>query len=285
MLLRREALPGRITMQAPLIVHIHVPKCAGTTIERYLLDGLGKTGVWLAPKRTRKFPLDLFTYKYDRTLPREPDAIKAVSGHFIGRSVENLFPGRRIVRSIILREPESLMLSYYNYRMMRYLAQGKHAYPFPLFLRATRMNPVAHFLLERWLELPWIQLLQLSDQRKAALLDEVMASIDFVADISETDALAANIAAEIGIPSHAPRRNTAEEKQAKTGWKIVRLEDLSKSEREVLKSRTELDSYLWRRWTQGENVSFDRSVQSRFMRSEFIRPRYQVERRLVRRYG
>ena len=272
-------------MLAPILIHIHVPKCAGTTIERHLMNQLGKTGVWSAPKRTRRFPLGWFTHKYNRALPRQPDEISAVSGHFIGRSVENLFPERRIVRSIILREPESLMLSYYNYRMMRYLLKGQHAYPFSLFLRATRMNPIAHFLLERWLEMPWIRLVQLSDERKATLLDEVMASIDYVADISETDAFAAKISAEIGIPPRAPRRNTAEEKQAKTGWKIVKLGDLSKSERTVLNSRTALDRYLWCRWAQRENVSFDHSFQSNFALSEFIRLKYQFERRIARRFA
>ena len=177
------------------------------------------------------------------------------------------------------------MLSYYNYRMMRYLLKGQHAYPFSLFLRATRMNPIAHFLLERWLEMPWLRLMQFSDERKAILLDEVLASIDYVADISETDALAAKISAEIGVSPRAPRRNTAEEKQAKTGWKVVRLADLSKSERVVLKSRTALDHYLWRRWAQREDVSFGRSVQRSFVLSEFIRPKYQFERRIARRFG
>jgi hypothetical protein len=272
-------------MPAPLLIHIHVPKCAGTSIERHLASQLGKTGFWSARKRTRNFPLSAFAQKYDPTLPAPPDEIKAVSGHFIGRSVEDVFAGRRIVRSLILREPESLMLSYYNFRMMRYLLAGQHAYPFSLFLRATRVNLVAHFLLERWLEMPWIQLVQLSDAQKAVLLDKALASMDYVCDISETDALAAKISAEIGIAPGTPRHNTAEEKQAKTGWKILRLADLSKSEREALQSRTALDSYLWRRWAQKENVRFDRGTQSRFALSEVVRPRYQVERRIARRYG
>jgi hypothetical protein len=272
-------------MLAPLLIHIHVPKCAGTTIEKHLQDQLGKSAMWIAPKRTRQFPLGLFTYKYCPTLPQQPEEIKAVSGHYIGRSVENLFPQRRIIRSIILREPESMMLSYYNYRMMRYMLGGQNPYSFSLFMRATRMNPVAHYLLERWLEMPWVRLMQLSDQRKVALLEEALASIDFVADISETDALAAKISAEIGVSHCVSQRNTAEEKQTKTGWKIVSLGDLSASERAVLKSRTALDRYVWSRWAQKKNVSFDGGGQSRFALSEFLRPKYQLERRVARRFG
>jgi hypothetical protein len=227
----------------------------------------------------------LFARKYDRTLPAPRDEIKAISGHLIGRSVEGMFAGRRIVRSLILREPESLMLSRYNFRMMRYLLAGQHTYSFSLFLRATQENFAAHFLLDRWLEIPWIQLVQMSDAQKAALLDQALASMNYIVDISETDALVPKISDEIGIAPGTPRHNMAEEKQAKTGWKILRLAELSKSEREELQARTALDTYLWRRWARKENVSFDRSVPSRFVLSEIVRPRYQFERRIVRRYG
>lgn len=272
-------------MAKSLLVHIHVPKCAGTTVERHLIDQLGDKRVWIAPKRTRKFPLDLFTHKYRRELPERHDEIKAISGHFIGKSAEDLFPDRRIVRSIILREPESMMLSYYNYRMMRYLTEGQHTYSFSLFLRATRVNPLAHFLLERWLEMPWVQLVRLSDERKAEILDEVLASIDYIADIREADSLIESISAEIGISPEAPRRNSAEEKQAITGWKIVRAADLSATDRALLKSRTALDQYLWSRWVRKEMKPFDSHAQSSFVLSEFVRPKYQVERRIARRFG
>jgi len=272
-------------MARPLLVHIHVPKCAGTTVEKHLIDQLGRERVWIAPKRTRKFPLDLFTHKYRRELPERHDEIKGISGHFIGKSVEDLFPDRRIVRSIILREPESMMLSYYNYRMMRYLIEGQHTYSFSLFLRATRVNPVAHFLLERWLEMPLAQLVRLSDERKAELLDEVLGSIDYVADVREADSLIRSISAEIGISPEAPRRNSAEEHQARTDWKIVRLGDLSATDRTLLKSRTALDHYLWSRWVRKEMKPFDSRAQSSFVLSEFVRPKYQVERRIARRFG
>ncbi|WP_245280076.1 hypothetical protein [Hyphomicrobium sp. 99] len=178
-----------------------------------------------------------------------------------------------------------MMLSYYNFRMMRYLLEGQHTYSFSLFLRATRMNPTAHFLLERWLEMPWIRLVQLSDQRKAELLDEVLTSIDYVADISETDAFIEKISAEISISPAAQRENTAEEKQAMTGWKIIRLGDLSASDRALLKSRTALDHYVWNRWVRKEKRLFDGRAQSSFALSEFVRPRYQAERRIARRFG
>ena len=141
-------------MSEPLLIHIHVPKCAGTTVENHLHAELGENGFWAPGKRTRKFPLGWFGRKYNATPRAAVKDIRAISGHFVGRSVEDMFPDRRIVRSIILREPEALLLSYYNYRMMRYMTRGQNAYGFSLFLRATRQNFITHFLLERWLELP-----------------------------------------------------------------------------------------------------------------------------------
>lgn len=273
-------------MPEPLLIHIHVPKCAGTTVEKHLRDELGRSGTWFAPKRTRSVPLGWFGRKYNDTPPGPLDQIKAVSGHFIGRSIEEQFEGRRIVRSIILREPESLMLSYYNYRMMRYIIRGQRPYGFSLFLRATRQNFISHFLLDRWLELPWLDLARLSDRQKVRLLDEALASVDYISPISETDDLVRKISTEIGISPVAQRRNTTEdERKAKTGWKMVRYGDLSDADRAELKSRTLLDRYLWRKWALKEDVSFAPDQQSQFTRSEFLRTRYQCERRLARMFG
>ncbi|MFT3730786.1 MAG: hypothetical protein QM780_05060 [Hyphomicrobium sp.] len=272
-------------MSEPLLIHVHVPKCAGTTVERHLRSELGRNGTWFAPKRTRKFPLGWFGRKYDATPKASLDEIKALSGHFIGQSIEGLFKDRCIVRSIILREPESLMLSYYNYRMMRYIGLGQRPYGFSLFLRATRENFISHFLLERWLELPWVDLVRLTDAQKAERLNAAMASMHHIAPIAETDALVEKISEEIGIGPAAERRNTTEDRLSKTGWTMVRLGDLSDEDRGELRSRTQLDRYLWRRWVLKENVPFGEEARGRFKRTEFARPRYQCERRLARLFG
>jgi hypothetical protein len=272
-------------MSEPLLIHIHVSKCAGTTVENHLRNELGKSGFWAPKKRTRNFPLGWFGRKYDRTPHTSVGNIRAISGHFVGRSVEDMFPDRRIIRSIILRDPESLMLSYYNYRMMRYMLSGQRPYGFSLFLRATRQNFITHFLLERWLELPWVELIRMPDQQKAALLDEIMASIDHVAEIGRTDDLIETISGEIGISRAAQRQNTAEEKQQMTGWKIVRFGDISEADRTELKARTNLDRYLWRRWILKDDAPFTHEASNRFAHSELVRPRYQCERRLARMFG
>ncbi|AGK56321.1 hypothetical protein HYPDE_23173 [Hyphomicrobium denitrificans 1NES1] len=272
-------------MADPLLVHVHVPKCAGTTIENHLKSQLGDGGMWAPPKRSRRFPLGWFSYKYDPELFVPTKQVRAISGHFIGQSIEKMFPGRRIIRSVILREPESLMLSYYNFRMMRYLREGQYSYSFSLFMRSMRLNPAAHFLLERWAELPWIELARLSEEKKAALLDEMLGTFDFVADIASTNALLASLSTEIGIATTATPQNTAEENQKKIGWKLLRRNDLTQGDRQLIKDRTSLDRYLWRRWAQKENVAFNLDDAKSFVIGEFGRTGYQVQRRIARGFG
>jgi len=272
-------------MPEPLLIHIHVPKCAGTTVEKHLRNELGRSGIWYPRKRTRNFPLGWFERKYEQAPPARLEDVKAISGHFVGRSIEENFADRRIVRSIILRDPESLMLSYYNYRMMRYISRGQKPYGFSLFLRSTRQNFISHFLLDRWLELPWVDLVRLTDQQKAERLDAVMGSIQHIAAIDETNALVATISGEIGISPVADRRNTTEEKRANTGWTILRPGELSEQDRIELKARTQLDRYVWRRWVLKENIAFAPDVRSQFTRSELLRSRYEFERRLARMFG
>ncbi len=103
-------------MTGRLFCVLHVPKCAGSTIEFHLKKQLGPKGFWSPPKRTRKLPLELLGRKYDNRLPGPATAIRAISGHFLGRSIENYFPERQIGRVILLRRPADLMLFWYNFQ-------------------------------------------------------------------------------------------------------------------------------------------------------------------------
>ncbi|MBU2532084.1 MAG: sulfotransferase family protein [Alphaproteobacteria bacterium] len=269
-------------MTTGLHVMLHIPKCAGTTMEGHLTRHLGKRRVWTPKKRTRRFPLELFGRKYDPRPPGPLDDIVAVSGHFIGRSIERHFPNRRIKRSIILRDPERLMMSYYNYRMMRYISQGQRPFPFIFHMRALPPNPVATFLLERWLEMPLIRVVALDRAKKAALLDDALCTFDHVVDISQADDLTSWCSRDLGIPETADRSNTAETWERHTGWKSVRLEDLADAERDELRERVALDHYLWRRWALGEIGVLAPRVRTLEISSQLARPGYQIRRRLAR---
>jgi hypothetical protein len=263
---------------------LHVPKCAGRTVENHLQRHLGAR-FWSTAKRTRSLPLGLFGRKYALAPPGPIDNVVAVSGHLLGRSVEQLFPDRRIVRSVILRDPQKQMLSWYNFRMMRYIKAGLVPYSFDLFLRSTSVDPVAHFLLERWLELPWYRIAALSAAEKAHLLDTALAEFDRVVDISEADNLIAWHSTALGLPAQAVRANSAQEWERRTGWQSVRLADLQPALLDELNDRVQLDVYLWRRWALKQNVVLDAASCAPFFREELSRMVPQLRRRVARRYG
>lgn len=269
-------------MPSKLHLLVHVPKCAGTSVEQHLLEHLGRAGVWLPPKRTRQLPLELFGRKYASDPPGRRADIRAVSGHFIGDSIARQFPDRTIVRSVILRQPEQQMLSHYNYRMMRYLKSGQRPYPFVDHLYSMPVAPVAHFLLERWLEMPWPRMAAMSLRDKARLLDEALARFDRIVDIKEADAHIAWVSHDLGIPEVTTAKNTSTSWQATTGWQPLRLEELADKDRAAMERRLSLDRYLWRRWALKENVQFDEQESGAFLLEELRRPAYQIRRRLRR---
>jgi hypothetical protein len=265
-----------------LHVVLHVPKCAGRTMENHLAKHLGSR-FWSPEKRDRELPLELYSRKYDDNPPVPTRDIAAISGHYLGQSIEQLFPGRQIVRSVVLREPERFFLSLYNFRMMRYLAAGQSAYPFRLFMQSLPVDPVSYFLLDTWLENSWVQIASLTASQKASLLDEMLAGFDRVVDIAEADDLIGWHSRDLGIPEQAVRTNTEEEWSQKTGWTPLKLWDLTPSERETLAGRLNLDRYIWRRWALKKPVRFESATVASFLRHELPRPVAQVRRRLARR--
>lgn len=272
-------------MRNTLHVVLHVPKCAGSTMEHHFARHLGPKRFWSPSKRKTRLPLETFRRKYEATPPGPVDDIAVVSGHFIGRSIENLISGRPIARSVVLREPEHFCLSLYNFRMMLYIVAGRHTCSFRLFMNSLQTDPISHFLLDRWLEKPWAAVAALSPARKAELLDEMLESLDHVVDINSVDELIAWHSRELGIAEQATPANTQAEWVKRSGWTPLRLSDLDENDREFLARRLNLDRYIWRKWARKEAVTFEPEAVAPFLPHELSRPVYQVQRRIARRFN
>jgi hypothetical protein len=106
-----------------------------------------------------------------------PDFARArvISGHHIGRSLEQSFPSREIRRVVLLRDPLELQISFYNWQMMDNLAKGLGTYSFDWHVRALPRDFIAHFLLSRWLEIPWPRLMVMADAQKYEILNRALA--------------------------------------------------------------------------------------------------------------
>jgi tetratricopeptide (TPR) repeat protein len=177
-----------------------------------------------------------------------PAHVRELWGHDIGHSLERPFAGREIRRIVLLREPLSLQLSLYNYRMMNYLAKGQGTYSFALHLRTLPRDFVAHWLLSRWLEIPWPTLMRLSDARKYDMLNRALASFWFVGDYADCDRLIAALAPVLGVPDAAAPRNTAREWQRQVEWRPLRAEELSPVQHAAILARNPIDRALWHSW-------------------------------------
>lgn len=226
----------------PVYFLLHIPKTAGQTIQVHLADHCAPGVFWQSRRRVRPGrrarPGDLPDVKCARV----------ISGHHIGRSLEDFFPGREIRRVVLLRDPLQLQLSFYNWQMMDYLAKGLGTYSFDLHLRALPRDFIAHFLLSRWLEIPWPRLMAMADERKYEILNRMLADFWFVGAHTDCDRVIEAIGADLGVPPAAARRNTSAELQARTGWRPVTAEALSPGARDAVRARHRLDQALWESW-------------------------------------
>lgn len=261
------------------MAHIHVPKCAGSTVEAHLKACLGERYL-TAPARGRKAVLAYSGRKYDqRKLAAERTKLDAISGHFIGRSIATVLSDRPLVTTLILRDPIDLMLSWVNFRNMRYVSQGRGAIPLEVALRALPDEPTSKFLLERWCEVPWPILATLSRDRKRAMLDEALGDVDTIVDISEADQLVRSMGDLLDIAAKAQRENTSQQWMAQTGWRPIMRDQLDDRLVADLSSRTQLDSYIWRRWALKQDIAFEPRPARPFLVSESTRAVAQLQRR------
>ncbi len=236
----------RVTPNNAVFLAVHVPKCAGTSLDRHIIGHLPSGQGWITRKRS--YWLQPWGRAYKRPTPSIIKDVRYVSGHHMGSSVASLFPGKTLYRSVLIREPTSFLLSYYNFRMMRYIADGKKPYSFELHLRSQPANMISHFILSRWCEIPWATLLTMSSEAKYERLNRELASFWYVADYSKCDELSGLISAKLDIPAIATRANTKENWLKRVDWQPLTASDLSPSTVREIKARTQIDRAIWRSW-------------------------------------
>jgi hypothetical protein len=261
----------------PLHILLHVPKCAGRTIEVHLAEHTPADAFFM-PRHPGRGGIS--------KMPA-PKGIRVLSGHHLARSIESRFPGREIRRSVLLRDPLSFQVSYYNFKMMRYLASGGRPYAFPLYYRALQRDPMAHFLLSRWLEVSPARLLVLPVAEKWRLLCEALSGFWFVADYRRCDELIAAVAADLGVPAVAKRVNDEAAWVRTVDWQPLTAADLTDEQRRRIPLDNPLDAALHATWAGARHEAA--SVQpgpgpaaSDFLVHELARPFWEARRRLAR---
>ena len=273
---------------APVYFVYHVPKCAGRTIDRHLDFALPKPAYFRTSKRRG---LGRFVTRYDRSRLPDPRATKVVSGHYLGISLDPLFGERLIKRSILLRDPASHFVSYYNYRMMRYIAEGLQPYGAELAYGAMQRNFITHYILRNFLELSWSQIASLSDGDKYELTSAFLSTFWFVGDYRLCNDFIAALGDRLDIAVTATPHNTLADLVRSVGWVPLTMDRLPPRMIADIRAENAIDQKLWETWRdvrhdtaaveprpfQGRASSFIRSEASRFVN--------QILRRMHRRWG
>ena len=231
---------------SPAYFLLHMPRTGGNTIAAHLQAHLGEG--FCSPGRPSALAMLGGGRRHRLDHPPDFAGVRAVGGHYLGRSLERRFPGREIRRTLLLRDPVGFHVSYYNHRMMFSLSRGGPVCDFERHLRAQPRDLVALLLLWYWLELPLARLLTTGDEQKYQLVNKALAGFWFVGSHLEGDRLLAAIAADLGVPQLATRRNTTLEWRKRVGWQPLRADDLSPATRRAILVHNPIHNALWHSW-------------------------------------
>ena len=273
-------------MSKPLFSILHIPKCAGTSLERHFESHLSSDRFLRLPQRkhvraVRKHP----------PTPEQARELEVFTGHFITRTLEEqLGVGREIRRAVLLMDPLSLFLSHYNYRMMRYLASGQRTYPVAVELRSRAPNYVTNFILRNYLERPWWRRIAHSESAQYDVMNQLLSGFWFVADYRRCNDLVALVAHACDIPSDMERHNTQTQwRQKTTSFTPLRAEDLDPELVAEFRARNRVDAEIYRLWGQAgldahkiRAPGLDRPKQPSAEWTLLTRGFYQLRRRWLR---
>jgi tetratricopeptide (TPR) repeat protein len=267
----------RAEPKSPVYFIFHIPKTAGETIEFHLEDHCSPGTVW-RPNPPSWWTEAALSRRRERGLP-DLTRVRAVVGQHIGRSLERYFPDREIRRAVLLRDPVSLQVSFYNYLNMRSLSEGGGSYSFDLHIRQLHRNFIAHTLLGKWCEIPWPLLPIMPEARKYEMLNGALAGFWFVGAHTDCDRLIAAIASDLGVPLVAWRRNTFDEWQKRVEWRAVKEDELAPATRRAILKNNPIDQALWENWSgAGFDAAsvrpqpFNRTWESSFSLHSALRP-------------
>lgn len=228
----------------PIHFFVHVPKCAGTTVERHLEAHLGPDEFALAPRW--KHPL---REALGNRAPL-PEALlrhgRAMSGHSLQQGMAAQFPGRALREYVLLRDPVSQHVSFYNYRLRRTKERGQpHPGDFETWMKTQRRSPISRFLLMRYFGIGYPAIYRLSSRARFRFLEDKLSAFTFVGDYRRCNEALAGLSAELGIPEEVASRNVG---AADDLPGAIRLSDLGAEARARIEARHALDALLHRRW-------------------------------------
>ena len=225
------------------VVHflLHVPKCAGTTVEAHFRTHLGNR--FLIAPRWESVMRNFVGNRYPDLMPEALRDVAVVSGHSLNEGMRALFEGAEIRESVLLRDPTGYLLSFYNYRWTRFdEGWGGEPPEFETWYNAQRRNPISRFLLNRYFDQAVPALYKRSSAQRLAFLEEKLSRFQFVGGYRRTDEMIGRISADLGIPGEVNHQNVTPKR------KLIAA-DLPLKLRQRIERENALDQTLYDRWS------------------------------------
>ena len=273
----------------PLHLVLHVPKCAGKTLERHF-EAHMPPGQFVKPKR-RPAPVRWVLPRHAADAVPNPESVRVISSQQIGRSLEARFGARPILRSTLIRDPLGHALSYYNFRMMRYVAMGWGTYDFDTHVRSEPRNRITRFLLATYLEVPWPRLVAMSGEEAFALVTRHFRDFWFVGSYRLCDELTGELAPVLGVPPVAVRQNDRAHMAQTIAWDELKADDLAPARRAALIDANAVDQALFDTFSEARHGARTvilkpppRAARLAPLGHEFARPIFEARRRIGRGY-
>ncbi|MEL6335770.1 MAG: hypothetical protein AAFQ88_03880 [Pseudomonadota bacterium] len=220
---------------------LHVPKCAGTSVEQHFEGALGE-GFLRAP-RWEHFLREVLGNRYSYG-PQDPRLapVRAVSGHSLSVSLKRYFAPRPVEECVLLRDPLGFFVSMYNYRHARAVERGQPVPPpFERWYGRQRRNPVSQFLLTRYFEVGVPKVYTLSSAQRLAYLEERLQGFRFVGSYKRATEMIAGVSEALGIEREIEQANVLHQRY----WSADALSDAMRGQ--ILRENR-LDQVLFERW-------------------------------------
>lgn len=192
----------------PVYLFCHIPKCAGSTLKQHMDNNAPSRSV--RAKRRHGFLRDFGgDYTDIQRTGIDPVNIDFVGGHALSKSVSEAFPGRPIRPCVLIRDPLSFAVSFYNHRNRQAADVGRGPVAFETYIKSLPKNPMIRFLMTRYLGIGYPQILKHDSARRFSIVEKALADFWFVGSWLHASELIGRLAEEMQISGAVTIRNAA----------------------------------------------------------------------------
>lgn len=225
----------------PVYLFCHIPKCAGSTVKAHLDNHAPERSV--RTRRRHGFIRDITGDYTDLERTRiDPEKIDFVGGHSLSHSVMKAFPGRPVRPIVLIRDPISLAVSFYNHRnRVAARKQGRGPVSFETYLKSYQKNSMIRFFLTRYLGIGYPGVLRLDTRQRFDLVDKALSDFWFVGSWLYTSELLRRISHEMEISDAIATKNAAH------GDRLM-VDDVPNYIAERIRQTQSADQLLFDRW-------------------------------------